>query len=142
MSTPVTDPAGPTARAKASVVAPAPQPMSRSRAPGLAAASASSSSVTPACSASSAAWFATQLCPCGPFQKARWPALSSASMAAQPSIASSSSIIEAMRERPLSQNFGSLASRPKGARSALWCFEPPASSRAKYFSWKAGSPSW
>ncbi|TPE49373.1 GNAT family N-acetyltransferase [Amaricoccus solimangrovi] len=36
-----------------------------------------------------------------------------------PSIASSSSIIEAMRPRPLSQNFGSLASRPKGARSSL-----------------------
>src|SRR5690606_24748094 len=42
------------------------------------------------------------------------------------SIASSSSINRPMRERPRSQKAGSLASRPKGARSSLWRSVPPA----------------
>jgi Domain of unknown function (DUF4389) len=53
---------------------------------------------------------------------------------AHPSIASSSSMKPAIIDRPLSQNFGSLASRPKGASSSLWCIDPPAFSMAKYFS--------
>jgi hypothetical protein len=57
------------------------------------------------------------------------------------SIASSSSIIETMSPSPLPQNFGSVASSPKGASSSLWCFDPPASSISKYFSWKPGRPS-
>ncbi len=52
----------------------------------------------------------------------------------QPSIASSSSMKPAIIDRPLSQNFGSLASRPKGASRSLWCIDPPAFSMAKYFS--------
>lgn len=59
----------------------------------------------------------------------------------QPSIASSSSIIPAIMLSPLSQNFGSPASSPKGARSSLWCFDPPALSISKYFSSKPGRPS-
>ena len=51
--------------------------------------------------------------------------------AAQPSIASSSSIIAAMSPSPLSQNFGSAASSPNGASSSRWCFDPPASSISK-----------
>ena len=35
---------------------------------------------------------------------------------------------------PLSQKAGSLASRPKGASSSLWCFDPPAFSMSKYLS--------
>ena len=58
---------------------------------------------------------------------------------AQP-IVSSSSIIEEMSESPLSQNAGSDASRPNGARSSVWCSVPPAASMSKYLSWKPASP--
>ncbi len=54
----------------------------------------------------------------------------------QSSIASSSSMKPEIIERPLSQKAGSEASRPKGARSSLWCIEPPALSMSKYLSWK------
>ena len=50
----------------------------------------------------------------------------------QCSIASSSSMKPAIMSSPLFQKAGSLASRPKGASSALWCFDPPASSISKY----------
>lgn len=57
-----------------------------------------------------------------------------------PSRASSSSIIPEIIDRPLSQNFGSLASRPNGASSSLWCLEPPARSISKYFSSNPSAP--
>jgi len=51
----------------------------------------------------------------------------------QTSIASSSSMKPEIMFSPLSQNAGSLASRPKGASNSLWCLEPPARSMSKYF---------
>ena len=59
----------------------------------------------------------------------------------QPSIASSSSIMAAIIDSPLSQNFGSEASSPKGASNCLWCFDPPAFSMSKYLSSNPGRPS-
>ena len=56
-------------------------------------------------------------------------------------IASSSSMKPSIIDRPLAQKAGSEASRPKGFRSSLWCFDPPARRSAKYFSWKSASPS-
>ena len=68
MSTPSTRPPGPTASAKASVVAPAPQPMSSTASPGTGAVSASSRSVTPACMASRSSARVTQTRPGSAFQ--------------------------------------------------------------------------
>ncbi len=58
-----------------------------------------------------------------------------------PSIASSSSIMPASISRPFFQNSGFDASRPNGASSSEWCFEPPAISIAKYFCTKPGCAS-
>ena len=52
------------------------------------------------------------------------------------SSASSSPISPSITDSPICQKPGSLASRPKGASSSLWCLVPPAFSMAKYFSWK------
>jgi len=51
------------------------------------------------------------------------------------SMASSSSIMPEMIERPFCQKAGSEASRPNGLSSSLWCLVPPALSIAKYLSW-------
>ena len=57
-----------------------------------------------------------------------------------PVIASNSSMKPEIIDRPLSQNSGSLASSPNGARSSLWCLEPPARSISKYLSVKSSAP--
>ena len=57
------------------------------------------------------------------------------------SMASSWSMKPSIIDRPLSQKAGSEASSPKGASNSLWCFEPPALSISKYFSWKSSPPS-
>ncbi len=57
-----------------------------------------------------------------------------AAVQCQLSIASNSSIMPSITDNPLSQNAGSLASRPKGASRSLWCLDPPALSMSKYFS--------
>ena len=76
-----------------------------------------------------------------PIQWSQLPRTAHDMAGAQPSIASNSSIMPEIMLSPLSQNFGSEASSPKGASNSLWCFEPPAFSISKYLSWKPASPS-
>ena len=56
--------------------------------------------------------------------------------------ASNSSISPSIIDRPLLQNDGSVASRPKGFRSSEWCLVPPAFRSSKYLSWKPFSAFW
>jgi len=57
-----------------------------------------------------------------------------------PSIASNSSMKPEIIDKPLSQNLGSLASNPNGAKSSLWCLDPPARSISKYLSSNPSDP--
>ena len=59
----------------------------------------------------------------------------------QSSIASSSSMMRSITDRPFFQKPGSPASRPKGASNSEWCLVPPAFSRSKYFCWNPASAS-
>src|SRR5688572_22891186 len=55
------------------------------------------------------------------------------------SIASSSAIRFSITLRPIDQNCGSVASRPNGLSSSLWCLVPPAASMSRYRSAKPWS---
>ena len=57
-------------------------------------------------------------------------------------VVSSSSMKPEMTSRPLRQNPGSEASRPKGARRSRWRLVPPARSMSRYLRWKPGWPDW
>ena len=76
-----------------------------------------------------------------PEQAAKYPGQLSGGQQQRVAIARALCMKPEIMLSPLSQNFGSDASRPKGARRSLWCFEPPAFSISKYLSWNAGSPS-
>ncbi len=85
--------------------------------------------------------FAARAVPPGPLSPPAVTRQYAVRRGAYASIPSNTSMNPAIIDSPLSQNAGSPASSPNGAKSSLWCFEPPAFSISKYFSWNPSPPS-